>query len=341
MRNLGYGEVFIRHNAASHLNAIIAIHSSLLGPALGGCRLAVYPDDDAALHDALRLAEGMTYKAALAGLDHGGGKAVIIEPRGAFDRHALFSAFGDMVHQLGGRYYTAEDSGTTPEDMHVIRSVTPYVTGATIGDGGSGDPSPFTALGVRCGIQACIKFVLHQDSLTGLHICVQGVGSVGYHLCRELHAMGARLTVADTDANKTARVAQEFGATIVSVSDIAQIECDVFAPCAFGGIINDISIPQLRCRIIAGAANNQLAMEHHGDVLAARGITYAPDYAINAGGLINVAQELKGYREEIARSRTLKIFDTIWNILEEAKHSNIAPHRVAARIARNRLTSVK
>ncbi len=339
MQELGYGEVYVRHHKPSGLNAIIGIHNTHLGPALGGCRLAAYPDHAAAMQDALRLAKGMTYKAALAGLDHGGGKAVILEPSGEFDRQALFLAFGQMVQQLGGRYYTAEDSGTTPSDMQTIRSVTPYVTGATMGLGGSGDPSPYTALGVRRGIEACVKFALAKDTLAGLHICVQGIGSVGYHLCKELHALGARLTVADRRTERTERVATEFQATVVPITEIAEIQCDVFAPCAFGGVVNDISLPKLKCRIIAGAANNQLAKEQHGDALEKQGIVYAPDYAINAGGLINVAQELKGYDADVSRQRTLKIYDTIWTILQESQRTGIPPHRIADHLAENRLES--
>lgn len=337
MQNLGYGEIYVRHHKPSKLSAIIGIHSTQLGPALGGCRLAPYPDEAAAIDDVVRLAQSMSYKAALAGLQHGGGKAVIVRPDGEFDRTALFRAFGDMVEQLGGRYVTAEDSGTTPTDMQIIRSVTSYVTGASIGHGGSGDPSPFTALGVRRGIQACVEFLFERETLQGLHVCVQGVGSVGYHLCKELHALGAVLTVADTHPDRTARAATEFGARVVSVAEITQTPCDVFAPCAFGGIVNDASIDTLKCRIIAGGANNVLVESRHGDALTAKGIVYAPDYAINAGGLINVAQELKGYDANIATQRTLKIHDTIWRILKESRDTGVPPHRVADGMAERML----
>lgn len=339
MQNLGYGEIYVRHHQPSQLSAIIGIHSTRLGPALGGCRLAPYPDEGAAMNDVCRLARSMSYKAALAGLPHGGGKAVILRPKAEFDRTALFQAFGEMVEQLGGRYITAEDSGTNPADMQVIRSVTSYVTGASPGHGGSGDPSPFTALGVRRGIEACVEFLFERDGLQGLHVCVQGIGSVGYHLCKELHALGAVLTVADTQPDRTQRVAAEFGANVASVSDIIRTPCDVFAPCAFGGVVSDDTIDTLKCRIIAGGANNVLVESRHGDALAAKGIVYAPDYAINAGGLINVAQEVKGYDANMATQRTLMIHDTIWRILKESRDTGVPPHRVADRMAERMLQS--
>lgn len=324
-----FGEVHVKLDKASQLRAIVAIHDSRLGPALGGCRFIEYADDDAAITDALRLARGMTYKAALAGLQHGGGKSVIMRPKQHFDRVALFRAFGRFIEDLRGHYVTAEDSGTGLEDMEIIHTVTKHVTGIDPSHGGSGDPSPFTALGVRRGIEACVKFKLGRSDLQGVHIAVQGVGHVGYYLCKELHAAGAKLTVADVDKLKSERAQREFGAIVVDINEITRVECDVFAPCALGAGLNDDSIPHLRTRIVAGAANNQLAEPRHGNDLHARGILYAPDYAINAGGLVNVAQEVKGYDAKVAREKTLKIYDTILDICERSKRLSAPTYKVA------------
>lgn len=324
-----FGEVHFRLDKATGLKAIVAIHDSRLGPALGGCRFIEYDTDDAAYIDALRLARGMTYKAALAGLAHGGGKSVIIRPKGRFDRVALFRAFGRFIEDLRGHYITAEDSGTGLEDMEIIRTQTKNVTGVDPSHGGSGDPSPFTALGVRRGIEACVKFKLGKSDLKNVHVAVQGVGHVGYYLCKELHAAGAKLTVADVDRLKSERAQREFGAAVTSIEDVAKVDCDVFAPCALGAGINDDTVPHLKAGIVAGAANNQLAEPRHGDDLHARGILYAPDYAINAGGLVNVAQEVKGYDAKISRDRTLQIYDTIFEICDRSKKLNAPTYKVA------------
>jgi leucine dehydrogenase len=333
-----FGEVHFKLDKATHLRAIVAIHDSRLGPALGGCRFIEYANDSDALVDALRLARGMTYKAAIAGLPHGGGKSVIIRPRQRFDRVALFRAFGRFIEDLRGHYITAEDSGTGLEDMEIVRTQTKHVTGVDPSHGGSGDPSPFTALGVRRGIEACVKFRLGKDDLKGVHVAVQGVGHVGYHLCKELHAVGAKLTVADVDKLKSERAQREFGAAITEINDVAKVDCDVFAPCALGAGLNDDTIPHLKAKIVAGAANNQLAEPRHGDDLHARGILYAPDYAINAGGLINVAQEAKGYDPKVAREKTLKIYDIIWDILDRSKKLAAPTHKVADLMAEERLS---
>jgi leucine dehydrogenase len=336
-----YGEVHFKFDKSTQLRAIIAVHDSRLGPALGGCRFIHYDTEEAALIDALRLARGMTYKAALAGLAHGGGKSVIIRPRGSFDRVALFRAFGRFVEDLGGHYITAEDSGTGLEDMEVIRTVSKSVTGVDIAHGGSGDPSPFTALGVRRGIEACVKHKVGRESLEGIHVAVQGVGHVGYHLCKELHASGAKLSVADIDPLKAERAQREFGASVVALEKIFEVDCDVIAPCALGSALNDQTIPRLKARIVAGAANNQLAEPRHGDDLYARNITYAPDYAINAGGLVNVAQEVKGYDAKLAREKTLKIYDTIFEILERARKMGSPTHKIADMLVEERLAAVR
>jgi leucine dehydrogenase len=335
-----YGEVHFKFDKASGLKAIVAIHDSRLGPALGGCR--VLPDDaySDAVVDALRLARGMTYKAALAGLAHGGGKSVLIRPKQHFDRVALFRAFGKFVDDLGGHYITAEDSGTGLEDMEVLRTVTKHVTGVDTAHGGSGDPSPFTALGVRRGIEACVKFKLGKTDLKGVHVAVQGVGHVGYHLCKELHAQGAKISVADVDPLKSERAQREFGASIVPLDKIFHIQCDVIAPCALGSALNDASIPHFKARIVAGAANNQLAEPRHGDDLHARGILYAPDYAINAGGLVNVAQEVLGYDAGKSREKTMQIFDTIYEIADRAKKVGAPTYRIADMLVEEKLALV-
>ncbi len=335
-----YGEVHFKHDKATGLKAIVAIHDSRLGPALGGCRFLPYDTDEEALVDALRLARGMTYKAALAGLAHGGGKSVLIRPKQHFDRVALFRAFGKFVDDLGGHYITAEDSGTGLEDMEVVRTVTRSVTGVDVANGGSGDPSPFTALGVRRGIEACVKLKLGRDSLEGVHVAVQGVGHVGYHLCKELHSQGAKMSVADVDPLKAERATREFGASVVPLDKIFEIECDVIAPCALGSALNDTTIPRLKAKIVAGAANNQLAMPRHGDDLFARGILYAPDYAINAGGLVNVAQEVLGYDAAKARAKTMEIFDTIFEIADRSRKTNAPTYRIADMLVEEKLAKI-
>jgi len=341
LEHYGYGELHLGRDAATGMRAIVAIHDTRLGPALGGCRFIHYDSDEDGVVDALRLARGMTYKAALARIPHGGGKSVIIKPRAQFDRAALFRAFGKFLEGLGGHYVTAEDSGTGIEDMEVIRDVTRHVTGVKPEHGGSGDPSPFTALGVRRGIEACVKRELDRDDLEGVRVAVQGVGHVGYHLCRELHALGADLTVADIDPLKAERAQREFGAGIVELDAIFSTACDVFAPCALGSALNDETIPRLACKIVAGAANNQLAEPRHGDDLMQRGILYAPDYAINAGGLINVAQEVAGYDEAIVRERTLKIYDTIFEIADRAQSAMAPTYRIADTLVEERLAKIE
>jgi leucine dehydrogenase len=335
-----YGEVHFKHDKATGLKAIVAIHDSRLGPALGGCRFLPYDTDEDAVIDALRLARGMTYKAAITGLAHGGGKSVLIRPKQHFDRVAMFRAFGRFVEDLGGHYITAEDSGTGLEDMEVLRTVTKHVTGVDTSHGGSGDPSPFTALGVRRGIEACVKFVLQRSALEGVHVAVQGVGHVGYHLCKELHTAGAKLSVADVDPLKAERAQREFGASIVPLDKIFEIACDVIAPCALGSALNDTTIPRIKARIVAGAANNQLAQPRHGDDLHARGILYAPDYAINAGGLVNVAQEVIGYDAQKARDKTMKIYDTILEIADRSAKTGTPTYRIADMLVEEKLALV-
>ena len=335
-----YGEVHFSHDKATGLKAIVAVHDSRLGPALGGCRFLPYDTDEEALVDALRLARGMTYKAALAGLAHGGGKSVLIRPKQHFDRVALFRAFGRFVDDLGGHYITAEDSGTGLEDMEILRTVTKHVTGVDVAHGGSGDPSPFTALGVRRGIEACVKLKLGRNSLENVHVAVQGVGHVGYELCKELHSAGAKISVADVDPLKAERANREFGASVVPLEKIFETPCDVIAPCALGSALNDATIPRLVAKIVAGAANNQLAQPRHGDDLHARGILYAPDYAINAGGLVNVAQEVLGYDGKKARDKTLEIYDTILEIADRSTKTGAPTYRIADMMVEEKLAAV-
>jgi leucine dehydrogenase len=341
MKHYGYGEVHLKRDQASGLRAIVAIHDTRLGPALGGCRFIHYDSEEAAFVDALRLARGMTYKAALAGLNHGGGKSVIIKPKRRFNRTAIFSEFGKFLDDLRGHYITAEDSGTSVEDMDIVRQHTKWVTGVDPSKGGGGDPSPYTALGVRRGIEACVKFSLGRDSLDGIHVAVQGVGHVGYYLCKELTAHGARLTVADVDPLKAERAHREFGAEIASLDEIFSVECDVFSPCALGSALNDETIPRLKAKIVAGAANNQLAETSMGADLMQRAILYAPDYAINAGGLVNVAQEVVGYDADKVRERTLKIYDTIFEIADRAQRAMTPTNIIANKMVEERLTRLK
>ena len=277
------------------LSAIIAIHSTALGPSAGGTRQWSYADDDAALYDVLRLSQGMSYKNAMAGLKFGGGKAVIIESPGFRASNELYARFGDFVESMGGDYITAEDVGMSPKIMQVIATRTSYVTGLpTTGGKAGGDPSPKTAFGIFCGIEAAVRCKLRRDNMDGTSVAVQGVGNVGYHLCRLLHEAGAVLTVADMDQAKVQRVCDEFGASATGLDDILFCEVDLLAPCALGAILTEETIPRLRASIVAGGANNQLQTPEDGRRLAAREILYAPDYVINAGGIINVACEFAG-----------------------------------------------
>ena len=331
---LRYGALHIKANPKTGLRAIVAIHNLTRGPAIGGTRFIEYDSSDAGLRDAMRLARGMTYKAAISRLDHGGGKAVIIRPRDLTEpqREAIFAEFGEFVDGLGGRYITCEDSGTRVSDMNIVRQHTEHVLGYDPAQGSSGDPSPLTALGVRRGVEAAVKHRLGRDDMEGLHVAIQGVGNVGYNLARELHALGARLTVTDTNAAAIARCVEEFGAQAVGLHEIFAVDCDILAPCALGAILDDTTIPQLKCAIVAGGANNQLAEDRHGQLLMERGILYAPDYAINAGGLINVAHEFKTYDLDAVRADVLKIYDTLLEIFTRSAETNTPTGRVADQI---------
>lgn len=337
MQDLRYGALHLHTDEATGLRAVVAVHNTRLGPGIGGCRCIPYATSDAAITDAMRLARGMSYKAAISGLPHGGAKAVImLDADREYDRTALFEAYGRFVDQIGGAYITCEDSGTSTSDMDIVATQTRHVLGTSAG---SGDPSPYTALGVRRGIEAAVKFQLGRDDLDGLHVAVQGVGHVGYYLVKELHALGARITVADINADNVQRCIDDFGVNAVPTSGILSLECDVLAPCALGAVFDDDSIPALNTKIIAGAANNVLAEDRHGVELFKRGILYAPDYAINAGGLINVAIEYSpdGYDAGRATEQVTGLYDAMWGIFERAKAEDTPTHIIADRIVEERI----
>ena len=332
--NSGHERVLFGRDAASGYRGIIAIHSAVLGPAVGGTRFWNYASEDEALADALRLSRGMTYKTALPALPLGGGKSVIIGNGNLLNREAIFRAHGRFVETLGGRYITAEDVGTSPSDMEIVRRETNHVAGLL---DHSGDPAPITARGVFRAIQASAKYLWNSDQLSGIMVAVQGCGHVGYHLAKTLYEAGAKLIVSDFDNDKVARVVEEFKASAVQPDDIFGVSADIFAPCALGGVINDRTIPQLRVRIVAGAANNQLLEERHGEMLKKRDILYAPDYATNAGGIFNGCTELLGWDPECAAKKVDQIYKTILTIFETAKAEGIPTNKAADRIAENRL----
>lgn len=324
------------------LKTIIAIHDTTLGPAIGGCRMWDYPSESAAIDDALRLARGMTYKAAAARLNLGGGKAVIMGDPKKDKSEALFRAFGRFIETLSGRYITAEDVGTTVEDMGIVRSETDHVTGLSTYRGGSGDPSLVTAFGIYHGMKACIKEVFGHDGFHKRTIAIQGCGHVGYHLCENLAKEEATLIVTDIDKKAAQRCIKEFGATFVDPEEIYDVQCDIFSPCALGGILNDETIPRLKCKIIAGSANNQLKEDEHGDLLHKMRILYAPDYVINAGGLINVADELLGgYNRNRALAKAAGIYESIDNIIKISKEDGIPTHEAADRMAERRIEKIR
>lgn len=326
----GHEQVVFSHDGATGLRAIIAVHNTHRGPALGGCRMWPYAGEAAALEDALRLSRGMTYKAAMAGLDLGGGKAVIIGDAKKDKTEALMKAFGLAVDRLNRRYITAEDVGTSVADMDAIKTVTDHVVGVT---GGAGDPSNSTAHGVFIGIQAAVRHKLGRNTLDGLHIAVQGVGHVGRFLCDYLHKAGARLSVTDIDRAALEHAEREFGATVVGPDEIYGVDCDLFAPCALGAVVNDNTLPRLKCPIIAGSANNVLDEARHGAALRRAGILYAPDYVINAGGLIDVARFALGFDIEAARAKLHRIDETLAEIFARADSEDRPTAEVADSIA--------
>jgi leucine dehydrogenase len=327
--------IFCR-DAASDLKAIIAIHSTALGPAAGGCRLWQYESDEAALHDVLRLSQGMSYKNAMAGLDFGGGKAVILKTPDFSPTDALFERFGEFVDQLGGQYITAEDVGMTVAIMQTIAKRTRYVSGLPQRAGrAGGDPSPKTAFGVFTGIEAAVRFKLSRESLAGITVAVQGIGNVGYNLCRYLHQAGARLLVADLDEVRVRAACEEFGATAVALDEILWQQAEVIAPCALGAVVNERSIPKILAPVIAGGANNQLESRDDGRRLCDAGILYAPDYVINAGGIINVACEYHGQGDDhTVMQRVAAIGPRLTRIFEEADETGRPTNEIADELAR-------
>ncbi len=334
----GHERVVFGHDAASGLRAIIAIHNTNLGPALGGCRMWPYASEAEALTDVLRLARGMTYKSALAGLPFGGGKAVILGDPRKHKSEALFLAMGRFIDSLGGRYVTAEDVGVSVDDVEVMARATEHVAGTRAA--GAGDPSPSTAYGVLVGIRAAVAHKLRRNSLDGVRVAVQGAGHVGYHLCRFLHEAGARLTVADIDSAAVERVADEFCAAPVATDAITGVEGEVFAPCALGAVINDQTLKRLQTPIVAGSANNQLAAPRHGIELMRRGVLYAPDYVINAGGVINISHEGPDYDKQAAVEHVGRIYDNLREIFNRAEAAGIPTSEAADRLAEERFTKV-
>lgn len=333
-------EVVYCNHKESGLKAIVAIHNTTLGPALGGTRMWNYSSTDEALIDVLRLSKGMTYKAANAGLNLGGGKAVIIGDPKKDKSEALFRAFGMYVNSLNGKYITAEDVGTTVRDMEYVFMETPWVTGIPKGLGGSGDPSPYTAHGTLCGIKAAAKKKLGTDKLTGVRVAVQGLGNVGSNLVKFLVEEKAIVKVADIDAERVSAICNEYGVEAVDKDEIVTTECDVFAPCALGAVINDQTIEKLKCKVVAGGANNQLAEDRHGEALKEMGILYAPDYVINSGGLMNVFVELEGYSHERAFEKTQQVYENLLEVFEIAEKEDIATHKAADRMAEKRIHDV-
>ena len=337
MSELGHEQLVACYDKSSGYRGIIAIHDTTLGPALGGTRFWNYQSEEEAVFDVLRLARGMTYKNAVAGLNLGGGKAVIIGDNRTARREMLFRAHGRFVESLGGRYITAEDVGTSTADMDFVHMETDYVAGL---ENKSGDPSPVTARGVFRAIQASARSRWGSEKVEGKTVIVQGLGSVGLFLCRELHAAGAQLVVTDIDRARVERAVSELGAKPVDPAAIYSQKGDIFAPCALGGIINDDTLPQLTVEIVSGAANNQLLEERHGDELERRGILYAPDFVANAGGVINVYGEVAGWTRDRALRKADEIFETTLGVFEIAKEQGIPTYVAADRLAERRLAAV-
>ncbi|MGE3919824.1 MAG: Leu/Phe/Val dehydrogenase [Gammaproteobacteria bacterium] len=334
MKQLRFGDIHFKIDHATGLIAIIAIHNTTLGPALGGCRLREYPTLKDAIFDALRLAQGMSYKAAAADLPLGGGKSVILKPKHMHDRTKFFEAFGKFVEEMNGRYITAVDSGTSTTDMDNVSKHTKYVTSLS---SAGGDPSPSTARGIFRAIQAGVEFKLNKNSLDGVHVAIQGVGHVGYHLAKLLHEQGAKISVADINQVMLQKCVDEFDAKIVSPDLIHNIECDVFSPCALGAVINDLTIPQIKASIIIGAANNQLAEPKHGKILFDREVLYGPDYVINSGGLIHAAAEYFKTSFENANKQIDNIYNISLNIFERSARENLPTSDIANIIAEEKI----
>jgi len=338
----GHEQIVFCNDEDTGLKAIIGIHNTVLGPALGGTRMWAYQSEWHALNDVLRLSRGMTFKAAITGLNLGGGKAVIIGDAKTQKNDALMRRFGKFVHSLSGKYITAEDVGMETRDMDVVREVTPHVTGISESKGGAGNPSPITAYGVYMGMKAAAKHQFGTDNLAGKKILVQGVGHVGETLVKHITDEGAKVVINDINEARLEELSATYGANVVLGNDIYGLDVDIYAPCALGATINDATIGQLKAKVIAGAANNQLADEiKHGRLLREKGIAYAPDFLINAGGIINVYAELEGYgKDEIVR-KTENIYNTTLDIFNLSEKENISTHRAALNIAQNRIDTRK
>jgi len=338
MSTMGHEQVLFCNDSATGLKAIIAIHNTVLGPALGGTRMWAYSNEMEALNDVLRLSKGMTYKNSISGLNLGGGKAVIIGDARTMKSEALFRRFGKFVESLAGNYITAEDVGISPSDMNWVNMETNHVAGLP---GKSGDPSPVTAYGVYMGMKACAKVQFGSDSLEGKTIAVQGVGHVGEYLVKHLAAEKANVVITDIHEETLKRVANEYGVKVVAPSEIYDVPMDIYAPCAMGATINDETLSRLKCSIISGAANNQLAIEQkHGLEVMNRGIIYAPDYTINAGGVINCFSEVEGLSSEWAHTKAAEIYTTILNIIHRSKEANIPTYQIANKMAEERIAAV-
>jgi leucine dehydrogenase len=338
--NMGHEEVVYCHNKDAGLKAIIAIHNTVLGPALGGLRMWPYKTEQEALNDVLRLSRGMTFKAAVSGLNLGGGKAVIIGDPSKDKSEALFRALGRFINSLNGRYITAEDVGIDVNDMEYILKETEYVTGVHQVHGGSGDPSPFTAFGTLQGIMASLNARFGDEDVSKYSFAVQGVGHVGFELVKLLRAEGAKVFVTDINKAQVARCVEEYGCEAVGSDEIYDVPADVYSPCALGGTVNHDTIERFKFKIVCGAANNQLATDDCGDELERRGIIYAPDYAVNAGGLMNVSIELEGYDEERSRRMMRTIYYNVGRIFQIAKRDGIPTWKAADRMAEERVSAI-
>ena len=336
----GHEQVVFCHNREAGLKAIIALHSTRLGPALGGVRMRPYPDSEAALNDALRLSRTMTYKNALAGLNVGGGKAVIIGDPKTDKSEVLLRAFGHFVESLGGRYITAEDVGTDVNDMEHIYLETGYVTGVHQVHGGSGDPAPFTAYGALQALMASLNRKLGHEEVGKTRIAVQGLGHIGMELVKLLKERGAKLFVTDLDSALVDRAVAEYGAEAVSPEAIYEVDADVFAPCALEGAIDERTLPRLKARIICGTANNQLSSHAIGEELHRLGVLYAPDYVVNAGGVMNVSLEIDGYNRERAMRLIRSIYHNLDKVFALSERDGLTPQQAADRIAESRVESI-
>lgn len=338
MFDLGHEQVLFCQDKDTGLKAIIAVHNTVLGPALGGTRMWMYNNEQEALTDVLRLSRGMTYKNAISGLNLGGGKAVIIGNSKTDKSEALFRRFGKFVNSLGGKYITAEDVGISPREMTWVNMETDHVAGLP---GKSGDPSPVTAYGVYMGMKASAKIQFGSDSLSGKKVAVQGIGHVGEYLVDHLTKEGAEVTITDINQDALKHVSSKYGATVVGVDDIYDVDMDIYAPCALGATVNDDTLDRLKCSIIAGAANNQLADESkHGEVVRGKGMIYAPDFLINAGGVINCYAEVKGLTSEWAMSKAEEIFDTTYNVIMSSREQGLPTYKVANNMAEERISAI-